>query len=469
MTAQTLRPKLGLLALTLELYETLLPALRASREKWLRKSVLPALKKQADVVFNGAVFRREDIEAAVAELEAEKVDALLVILATYSPSQLALLALQRTRLPIVIWNTQELLAVDQTFTLQHMVDNHGVHGTQDLANVLTRSGVPFHYVTSPVNDAVGVEELGDFFAAAAAVNRLRSARIGMIGYPFPGMGDFAVDTTRLAATLGCSWINLTVEDYNNRCASVPAAKVGKLVAEYRRAYDLAPDLTEADLKSTAAAELALRGMVADHRLSALTYQFTAFGDDDRTQTLPFVAASRMMADGIGFGGEGDLVAAAATAFFNWLKTPASFSEIFTIDFAGESLFLSHMGEANVAMARRDRKVPLVARPAPITRTRGRQLALVTSFEPGPATFTALTQAAGDKWRIIVAPATIEDYGPLPGFCVPHFKLKPAGGVRQFLTNYANAGGPHHNAVCFGDARRRLRFAAGLIGADYIEI
>ena len=91
-------------------------------------------------------------------------------------------------------------------------------------------------------------------------------------------------------------------------------------------------------------------MVADHRLEALTYQFLAFGDDDRTRTLPFVAASRLMADGIGFGGEGDLIAAAATAFFNWLQTPASFSEIFTTDFAGDALFMSHMGEANVAMA-----------------------------------------------------------------------------------------------------------------------
>lgn len=466
---QTLRPKVGLLALTLELYETLLPDLRASREDWLRKSVIPPLQREADVIFDRAVFRREDIEVAVAGFEAAKVDALLVILTTYSPSQLALPALQRTRLPIVIWNTQELLAVDKSFTLANMVDNHGVHGTQDLANVLTRSGVRFHYVTSPDNDASGLEELGDFFAAAAAVNRLRSARIGMIGYSFPGMGDFAVDTTHMAATLGCSWTNLTVEDYNNRCAAASASEVGKRVAEYRRTYDLAPDLTETDLNSTAAAELAMRGMVADHRLDALTYQFLAFGDDDRTRTLPFVAASRLMADGIGFGGEGDLIAAAATAFFNWLKTPASFSEIFTTDFAGESLFMSHMGEANVAMARRDRKVALVARPAPITRTRDRQLVLVTSFEPGPATFAALTQVTGGKWRIIAAPATIEDYGPLPEFCVPHFKLKPAGGVRQFLTAYAKAGGPHHNAVCFGDARRRLRFAVGLIGADYCEI
>ena len=189
----------------------------------------------------------------------------------------------------------------------------------------------------------------------------------------------------------------------------------------------------------------------------------------RWRTLPFVAASRLMADGIGFGGEGDLIAAAATAFFNWLKPPASFSEIFTMDFAGESLFMSHMGEANVAMARRDRKVLMVARPTPITRTRERQLGLVTSFEPGPATFAALTLDAYGCWKIIAAQATIENYGPLPGFCVPHFKLKPVGGVRQFLNAYATAGGPHHNAVCFGDARRRLQFAAGLLGADHIPI
>ena len=32
--------------------------------------------------------------------------------------------------------------------MDDMTSNHGVHGTQDLANVLVRSGVKFHYVTS---------------------------------------------------------------------------------------------------------------------------------------------------------------------------------------------------------------------------------------------------------------------------------------------------------------------------------
>ncbi len=42
-------------------------------------------------------------------------------------------------------------------------------------------------------------------------------------------------------------------------------------------------------------------------------------------------------------------------------------------------------------------------------------------------------------------------------------------VKTLLTEYARAGGPHHNAVCFGDATGRIRAAARLLGADYHEL
>ena len=469
MAGEMRRPKVGLLGLTLELYETLAPGLREEREAWVRRELLPALAPLADVSFPGAVFRRAEADAAVARFESEGADALLVVLLTYSPSQIALPALRRTYLPILVWNTQELFVVDESYDGAALTANHGVHGTQDLCNVLLRSGVKFEYLTSHVREAGALRPLGDFFPAAAAVSRLRRARLGLLGYPFPGMGDFALDTTHLVATLGCEWTVLSMEEYIERSARAPAEDAAALVAEYREAYDVAPDLSDGDLETTARVELALRGMVSDHRLDALTYQFLAFGDDARTPTVPFVAASRLMADGIGFGGEGDLIAAAGTAFLGWLQPPASFTEIFTIDFAGGSVLASHMGEANVAMARRDRRVPLVARSSPITRTRERQLALVTSFEPGPATFFALTLGPGGRWRLIASPVAIADFGPLPTLQVPHSKLVPEGDVRDFLTAYAKAGGPHHAALCFGDARPRLRAAARLLDADYVEV
>jgi len=470
MTIQPAKPRVGLLALTLELYEALAPELRGSRERWLRAAVLPALEPLAEVHFDRAVYRREDVEAAVAEFEHAGVDALLVVCLTYSPSLISLPALKRTRLPILVWNTQELFGVTERFSAPEMIGNHGVHGTQDLASVLLRSGVPFEYVTSHLNDPAGLEPLADFFAAAAATQALRRARLGLMGYPFPGMGDFAVDTTELAASLGCRWTSLAVENYHRRAEQADEQAVARLKDEYRQTYDLADDLTDGDLAATARSELSLRSIVAEERLDAFSYQFMAFGEDERTETLPFVAASRLMAEGVGFAGEGDLVGAAGTFLLNRLMPPASFSEVFTVDFASNGLFMSHMGEANVAMARTDRKVPLVARPTPIARTRARQLALVASFRPGPATLCALVRGPTGRWRLIASRMEIDDFGPLPSLAVPHFKLRPAqGDVRDWLTAYAKAGGPHHNAVSFGDATPRIRAATRLLDADYCEV
>jgi len=470
MTVEPAKPRVGLLALTLELYEELAPELRGSRERWLREAVLPALEPIAEVHFDRAVYRREDVDAAVAQFEHAGVDALLVVCLTYSPSQISLPALKRTRLPILVWNTQELFAVTGSFSSAEMIGNHGVHGTQDLASVLLRSGVPLDYVTSHLSDPAGLAPLADFFVAASAAQALRRARLGLMGYPFPGMGDFAVDTTELAASLGCQWTALAVEDYHRRAEQADERAVERLKGEYRQTYDLADDLTDDDLDATARAELSLRSIVAEQRLDAFSYQFMAFGEDERTRTLPFVATSRLMAEGVGFAGEGDLVGAAGTYLLSRLMPPASFSEVFTIGFESGGLFMSHMGEANVAMARTDRKVPLVARPTPITRTRDRQLALVTSFQPGAATLCALVRGPNGRWRLIAGRMEIDDFGPLASMAVPHFKLRPAqGDVRDWLTAYAKAGGPHHNAVCFGDATPRIRAAAELLDADYCEV
>ena len=59
------RPRLGLLALSLELYETLAPELRADRENWIRRAVIPALEKENDVLFGKAVYSRETIRNEV--------------------------------------------------------------------------------------------------------------------------------------------------------------------------------------------------------------------------------------------------------------------------------------------------------------------------------------------------------------------------------------------------------------------
>ena len=464
------KPRVGILGLTLELYEKAAPGLREDREAWVRQTLLPALEPVAEVSFAHAACRREEIDKIVADYEAAGLDAILVICLTYSPSQLALPALKRTRLPILLWNTQELFGVDGQFDGKALMTNHGVHGSQDLANVLLRSGVRFKYVTSHVHDPEGMTPLADFFHAASAIGGLRGMGLGLLGYPFPGMGDFAMDTTDLVATFGCRTTQLPFGDYIRRAEEATQGEIDALVDDYRNSFDVADDVSVEDLQVAARGECSLRGMLAERDLAAISYQLLSFGEDGRAETVPFVAACRMMADGIGFGGEGDLIGALGTWLLNRLQGPAPFSDVFTVDFEGNSLFMSHMGEVNVAMARRDRKTRLVVDPKPFVQTRGRQLCLVASLEPGPATLMALTLGPNGRWRLIAGRMRIEDFGPLQNMQAPHFKLAPENAdIRDWLTAYATAAGPHHNAVCFGDAMGRIRATAELIDVDYYEL
>jgi L-arabinose isomerase len=459
----------GLLALTLDLYETLAPDLRSDREQWLFGDVIPALQTIATVQFEKAVFRADDIDKAVSKMERHPVDVILVICLTYSPSLNSLPALQRTRLPIVIWNTQEAFHVDENLEQRQLIENHGVHGTQDLSNVLLREGVPFEYVTSHLRDPGALEKLADVLGVATAVSRLRRMQIGILGYPFPGMGDIDVDRTHLAATLGCRAVGLEVADFNRVAQRVTEDEVTRIVSDYRESYDVAAAVTDEDLVATARVELSLREMIAEHGLEAISYQFLALGNDDRTLTLPFVAVSRVMADGIGFAGEGDLVGATGTWLLNQLQTPATFSEIFTVDFEGNALLMSHMGEANASMARRDRKTPLIVRDNKIAETRNRQLTLAISLEPGPATLCCLTLGPDERWKLLAGHVAIEDFGPLPSIASPHFKVRVPSNVRDWLDAYGKAGGAHHHALCFGNALAKIRTAAMLLRAEYVEI
>lgn len=462
------RPKTGLLGLTLEFYETLAPAIRHQRDAWVRAEVLPALKPHARVEFSGAVYRAEDIEARLREFEAKGCEVILVILLTYSTSHASLQALQATRLPILIWNTQELHGITPDFGSPELTANHGVHGTFDLANVLIRSGVRFEYVTSHWRDPGALDELARLLRAGAGATQLRRMRLGVLGHAFPGMGDFGVDLTHLRASLGPVCETITMDEYKGALGAVKAAEAKALSAEYRTAYAVDRSVTERMLTATARAELALRALLKQYRLDAYSYQFLAFGKDPAAETVPFVAACRLMAEGVGFGGEGDVLAAAFAGVLNRMCTPAGFSEIFTIDFANNRLLLAHMGEANPAMAWSDHPVRLRSRGELVKVSHG-QLVLTFNYQPGPATLAVLTPGPRQQWRLIASLMDFPAVAPFPQAETPQALIAPRGDVRRWLTAYATAGGPHHLAVARGDARQALRALAGWIGADYFEV
>ena len=192
-TVTSPRPRVGLLALTLELYEQLAPGLRAAARAVVATS--PCCLRWPPAPTSASAGRSIAARTSRRSWPSTSRPASTPCWWSSSPmppARSCCRRLQRTRLPMVVWNTQELLAVDESFDGQDAAQPWRARdaGPGQRA-VAQRRAVPLRHVARERRRR-GCEELVDFFQAAAAVARLRSCRLGLMGYPFPGMGDLGL-------------------------------------------------------------------------------------------------------------------------------------------------------------------------------------------------------------------------------------------------------------------------------------
>jgi L-arabinose isomerase len=193
--------------------------------------------------------------------------------------------------------------------------------------------------------------------------------------------------------------------------------------------------------------------------------FLAFDSDrDPVSTVPFLECSKGMARGLGYAGEGDVLTAALVAALQAGFGPASFTEIFCPDWAGGSLFLSHMGEFNPLVAAGTPR--LYEKPFPFTRARN-PACIACAPDPGPATLVNLAPGPDETFRLIVAPVTVIEDGTHPACrdCIRGW-IVPGLPVEIFLEDYSRLGGTHHSALLAGDHRESLPIFAAMAGIEW---
>lgn len=459
-------PRVGLLGLMLELYDRALPDLKPEQEHFARELV-GRLGEVGEVTWGGIAVTRAEVEARMAELRAADVDLVLVVHFSYSPSLIALPALARTDLPVVLFSTQELAGIDDSFGYEAMLKNHGVHGSQDLANVLRRAGKPFGAVTGHYQDPRALAEVADWAAAAATVRRLRQAEIGRVGWAFQDMGDFGLDETAFLTHVGPHVQQIPLDLLADGLLAAPATDVSDLVADYRARYEVSPELSEAELQASARAEWAMRRAIGELGLSGISLHYEVLGQDPRFDALPFAAAARLLAEGVSFGGEGDVVSSAAVLMMHHLCGLSTFSEMFTMDLTGGTIFMSHFAEGNPLMARPGEPVQMVRRDGWVG-SGGVSASLAFTLADGPVTMTNLTVGPGGRFQLIATRGEAQSF-LVPGQPTPHFRLRPERPVAEFCNEYLRHGGSHHVAVSPGDQLGRVRKCAELLGVQLFEL
>ncbi len=175
-----------------------------------------------------------------------------------------------------------------------------------------------------------------------------------------------------------------------------------------------------------------------------------------------------MADGYGYGAEGDTNTASLMCAGQTMIGDAHFSEMYAMDWELDSVLISHMGEGNWKIARDDRPVRLIDRELGIGRLDNPPTP-VFSAQPGVATAAALVPIEGEYYRLVVGRGEVLDTAELPNVEMHYFHFRPDRGMEPFMDEWLRLGVPHHFVTNLGDHLDRWRRLAELLELDYKEI
>ncbi|MEW5815590.1 MAG: hypothetical protein AB1798_09385, partial [Spirochaetota bacterium] len=136
--------KIGLLPLYLKLYDDKLPDIRPRIEEFYKTITGEFEKRQVQVVTSSICRVAGEFKAAVKSFEEAKADAVVTLHLAYSPSLESARILAESRLPVIICDTTPAFSYNSKQDPNELLYNHGIHGVQDLCNLLIRFNKPFH-------------------------------------------------------------------------------------------------------------------------------------------------------------------------------------------------------------------------------------------------------------------------------------------------------------------------------------
>ncbi len=461
------KPRIGILGIMQDLYDDMIPGI-AQRQAGYAAELAAALADVGEFVPSEPIKYREDAEREMRNFEAAGLDGVLVVMLTYGPAMRVARLLSESRLPICLANIQPEPNVTPQWDMADMTYNQGVHGAQDTANAMVRAGRRFAVLTDDWRSAEFRADVGRWARAAAAITAWKKLKVAIFGYAMNDMGDIRVDESALVRSLGPEILAVAPGDLIRGMEAVTDAQANEVIAFEDERFEIDPRLSAEERADHARMQVAIEQILESRGFGAYTAHFDAIGEDGRFARLPLAAASSLMAKGYGYAAEGDVLTACIVSAGHVLIGDAHFTEMYAMDFPSDSVLMSHMGEGNWKIARRDRPVKLIKRPLGIGRLADPPTFLF-QYQPGPATLATLVSLEGERFRLVVAEGENLDSQELPALEMPYGQFRPASGVRGCLNGWLRAGGPHHEVMNLGHHAASWRVFCELAGIEFVQV
>jgi len=444
------------------------------------QQVVATLNAASDVpvriVWRPVLTDTESIRRAM--LDASSDDAVIGVIAwmhTFSPAKMWIAGLKVLSKPLLHLHTQanvELPYGEIDFDFMNL--NQAAHGDREFGYIETRLQVPRKTVVGHAKNPRVTASVGTWARAAAGWHAVQTLRVARFGDNMRYVAVTEGDKTEAEERLGVQVNTWAVSDLVAAVNAAPTAAVDSLVAEYEDRYDVVPSLRQGGerhqaLRDGAAIELGLRSFLEEGGFDAFTDTFEDLG---ALKQLPGLAVQRLMADGYGFGAEGDwktaVLVRAASAMGAGLPGGATLMEDYTYDLVdGQELILgAHMLEVSPALTAS--RPTLEIHPLSIGG-KADPVRLVFTADPGPAVVVALSDLR-DRFRLTANVVEIvEPRAPLPHLPVGRAVWRPKPDFATSATAWLTAGAAHHTVMSTAVGPEVFEDFARIAGIELLTI
>jgi L-arabinose isomerase len=394
---------------------------------------------------------------------------------TFSPAKMWIGGLKSLTKPFVHLHTQFNRDIPwDSIDMDFMNLNQSAHGGREFGFIgsrmhIERKVVVGHWANPDVQAKVGV-----WIRAAAAWFDWQDGKVARFG---DNMREVAVtEGNKVSAQiqLGYSVYGYGVGDLVERVKAVSNAEIEELMGIYEDLYELPSEAQKGGtlrsaLEEAARIEKGMRNFLEEGGFSAFT---TTFEDLHGLSQLPGLAVQRLMADGYGFGAEGDWKTAALVRAMKVMATGldggTSFMEDYTYHLHpdGMKVLGAHMLEVCPSIAKG--KSNLEVHPLGIGG-KADPARLVFDVASGPGVNASIMDM-GNRFRLLVNPCDVVPAdAPLPNLPVARVVWEPHPSLEVSAGAWILSGGAHHTGFSMAVTKEHLEDFSEIAGIEYLLI
>ena len=431
------------------------------------------------IVYKGTVNSSKEVEEVMKNANNDKkCVGVMTWMHTFSPAKMWIHGLQQLKKPLLHFHTQYNAEIPwDTMDMDFMNLNQSAHGDIEFGHICTRMRIPRKVVCGYWKDEAAQRQIAVWARVCAGVADSHNVRCLMFGMNMNNVAVTDGDRVEFEQRLGYHVDYYPVSSMMEYWKKVTDAEVDELVEQYKKEYIIKIDESGEEVywqkvRNAARAEIALRRVLKDEGATAFTTNFDDLGDADINQPdfcgfdqIPGLASQRLMAEGIGFGAEGDWKTA---CLYRTLPQGCSFLEDYTLNFAGDrsSCLQSHMLEVCPLIAVDKPKLEVHFLGIGVRKQQTARLVFTSKVGRG---IKATVVDLGNRFRLISREVECIEPKPMPNLPVASALWVPQPTFEIGAGAWILAGGTHHSAFSYDITEEYWEDFAEILDIEYVRI